>query len=112
MTVSAPPKAAELPSFPLPVPDSTASNNAMVAAQQPAVAMEPADSMPAAAQLSGPIPLPRHRPRDIGTVRLADMAPSSVPIPRPRPDAAGAPASAETTSGGPLDFLNNLFGGN
>jgi hypothetical protein len=36
-----------------------------------------------------------------------------VPMPRPRPDAAGpgAPA-ADSASGGPLGFIQNLFGGN
>jgi hypothetical protein len=106
-----PPKATELPSFALPVPDGMTPNNPAPAAREAdAAAQSAADPMPAAAPLSGPIPLPRHRPRDLGgTVRMADMAPSSVPIPRPRPDAAGPSTPAETTSAGPLDFIQNLF---
>lgn len=69
-----------------------------------------ADSLPPARPLSGPIPLPRHRPRDLGSLRIADMAPANVPIPRRRPDAAGSTASVDTSSAGPIDFLNNLFG--
>jgi hypothetical protein len=67
------------------------------------------DPLPPARPLSGRIPLPRHRPRDLGSVRIADMAPANIPIPRPRPDAAAA-ASVDTSSAGPIEFLNNLFG--
>jgi hypothetical protein len=43
--------------------------------------------------------------------QIASASPSNLPMPRPRPDTAGPGAPAETASGGPLDFLQNLFGG-
>jgi hypothetical protein len=89
----------------------------MVAAQQPpalAASGAAADVLPAATPLSGPIPLPRHRPRDLGEMRMAEMAPitaATVPMPRRRPDAAGPSApAADAGSGSPLGFLQNLFG--
>jgi hypothetical protein len=97
------------PPSPLAAPDNaTPGSVGAVAAAQPEAAMEPAaDGLAASAPLSGPIPLPRHRPRDAGTMRTADIAPSNVPMPRPRPDAAGA--AAETTSASPIGFIQNLF---
>jgi hypothetical protein len=80
----------------------------LVEQQTPAGAEAGADDQPAATPLSGPIPLPRQRPRDPSTMRIADMAPSSVPIPRPRPDAAGPGAPTEKT-GSPIGFIQNLF---
>jgi hypothetical protein len=89
--------------------DSGVSTTGALAAQQAPAAMEPsADSLAAAAPLRGPIPLPRRRPHDIGSVNMADIAPGNVPVPRPRPDGAG-PASTETSSGGPIEFIQNLF---
>ena len=77
--------------------------------QQPAAAAESgADDLPAAAPLKGPIPLPRRRPHDPNTMRIADMAPSSVPIPRPRPDTAGPGAPTEKSES-PIGFIQNLF---
>jgi hypothetical protein len=90
--------------------ESSAPNTAMMlAAQQPPAATTEADAetLPATAPLTGQIPLPRQRPRELGTVRIADIAPSKVPIPRPRPD-AGAGARAET-SDNPIGFIQNLF---
>lgn len=87
-------------------PNSTGA----LAAAPPPVAMEPAtDVLPASAPLSGPIPLPRHRPRNIDTMHTADIAPSNVPMPRPRPEAGGAGVPAETTGASPIEFLQNLF---
>ena len=77
--------------------------------QQPAAGAESgADDLPAAAPLKGPIPLPRRRPRDANTMRIADMAPSSVPIPRPRPGTAGPGAPSEKSES-PIGFIQNLF---
>ena len=77
--------------------------------QQPeAVAESGAEDLPAVAPLKGPIPLPRQRPRDPSTMRIADMAPSSIPIPRPRPDAAG-PAAPPGKTESPIGFIQNLF---
>ena len=80
----------------------------MLAAAQPAAAAEDpaADVLGASAPLSGPIPLPRHRPRNIEALRTADITPSHVPIPRPRPDAG---ASSETTGANPIEFIQHLF---
>jgi hypothetical protein len=87
-------------------PDGTAPNTGALVAQQPATPGSPsADVSPAAAPLSGPIPLPPHRPR---LVAMAQMTPTSVPMPRPRPDAAG-PAAPDSTAAGPFDWLQNMF---
>ena len=68
---------------------------ALAAQQPPPSAGEPAaETLTPAAPLTGLVPLPRQRPRDAGSVRIADMAPSSIPVPRPRPDAAGPAAPA------------------
>jgi hypothetical protein len=101
------------PPSPLAVSDNaTPGSIGALAAAQPTAMESTADALPPSAPLSGPIPLPRHRPRDAGMVRTADMAPSNVepsnvPMPRPRPDAAGA--ASETTSASPIGFIQNLF---
>jgi hypothetical protein len=103
--VSPPPPAAPAPS------ESTTPGVAAPLAeqQQPEAAADSgAEELPAAAPLKGPIPLPRQRPRDPNTMRIADMAPSSVPIPRPRPDAAG-PAAPPGKTESPIGFIQNLF---
>jgi len=84
----------------MPSPDAAASA---------ATTDQAAEALPAAPPLSGPIPLPRHRPRNLGAERVADMSPANVPVPRPRPDAAGAAAPADEASGSPLGFIQNLF---
>jgi hypothetical protein len=111
-------KPAEMPAPPATATPDAATPSVALAAQQPASELPP-DAMPAAAPLPGPIPLPRHRPHGIAEAQTAPMtqiasaSPSNVPMPRPRPrpDTAGPGAPAETASGGPLDFLQNLFGG-
>jgi len=119
-TPAPPPKPAEMPAAPPPMAAAAAAAaptlNVVVAAQPPAETSAPAaDTMPAAAPLAGPIPLPRHRPRafaDASTSPMTQMAaagPTRVPMPRPRPDAAGPGEPADTSSGGPLDFLQSLF---
>ncbi len=98
----------------LPVPavsGGAGPNPAMALATQqpPPSAAEPAaETLTPAAPLTGLVPLPRQRPRDAGSVRIADMALSSIPIPRPRPDAAGPAAPAETSES-PIGFIQNLF---
>jgi hypothetical protein len=67
-----------------------------------------AEALPPTAPLTGPVPLPRHRPREAGgLVRTADVAPSRVPMPRPRPNAAGAAGDSSSTN--PVGFIQNLF---
>ena len=111
MAVPAGPKASDTSPWPSATTDGAApTTTGALAAQQPAAATEPStDSLAAAAPLRGPIPLPRHRPRDIGAMHMADVAPGNVPVPRPRPDSAGPSSPPETTSGSPLDFIQNLF---
>lgn len=102
-------------------PDAAAPNVGAPNAQQTA-AEAPAEATDAAATpLSGPIPLPRRRPRIVNeapitpVTRIAQAAPAAsaapvnVPVPRPRPDAAGPAAPPETNGGGALGFFQNLF---
>jgi hypothetical protein len=80
--------------------DTPPQNNAALAAQQPVAAADvTADTLPAAAPLSGPVPLPRHRPRDLAMAQL------SVPMPRPRPGAG----EADTTAASPLEWIRSIF---
>lgn len=69
---------------------------------------EGSESLSASQPLSGPVPLPRRRPREAET-RTADNALSNVPIPRRRPDGAASSTPAETTGGNPIGFIQNLF---
>jgi hypothetical protein len=114
-------KPAEMPA-PAPVatvtPDTTTSS-VTLAAQEPADPPQAA-AMPAAAPLSGPVPLPRRRPHvaadaqtaaEAPMTQMASASPGAVPMPRPRPDAAGPGSPAEPASSGPLDFIQNLFSG-
>jgi hypothetical protein len=103
-----------------PVADS-AQASAAVSPQQPAATADAsadnAPALPAAEPLSGPVPLPRVRPNIVTaaettpaqTTRMAAVGP--IPMPRPRPEAAGPSASADDSSGSPLGFIQNLFGG-
>jgi hypothetical protein len=69
---------------------------------QPAVATEAASDVPFdSAPLSGPIPLPRPKPHNAGTVRTADTLRALVPMPRPRPARGGSGAQQETTTNSP-----------
>jgi hypothetical protein len=115
------------PAMPAPAaPDSMPARMAAADAQAPASAAEAsADataSTPATDALTGPIPLPRHRPHMIAAAEPAPAAPAAertriasagpIPMPRPRPDAAGPGAPAtDSASGSPLDFIQNLFSG-
>jgi hypothetical protein len=97
------------PASPLGAPGGNGSTGALAAAQPTAGGDEGSDSLSAATPLSGPIPLPRRRPRDIET-RTADNASENVPIPRRRPEGAGAGAPADGSSGSsPLGFIQNIF---
>jgi hypothetical protein len=107
---AAPPPAAAkgdtvFPPSPLAAPnDATPGTVTATTEAQPEAAAE----LPPAPPLTGPIPLPRHRPHNIDAVRTADITPSKVPMPRPRPDAAGTGAS-ESGGASPIGFIQNLF---
>jgi hypothetical protein len=122
------PKAADDPWPPAPAPATAASADtpppSMMIAGQPPTSDPAADDMPAAAPLTGAIPLPRRRPHIVdeppatattsppaGT-QVASASPTGpIPMPRPRPDTAGPGAPApDTSSGGPLGFITNMFG--
>ena len=74
------------------------------------VAADADKSLSAAQPISGPVPLPRRRPRE-AEMRTADISPANVPMPRRRPDGASqsASASGETTGSSPVGFIQNLF---
>jgi hypothetical protein len=97
--------ASALPPSPLAAAEN--ANPASIAATSGATD-DNAEALPPAAPLTGPVPLPRHRPREAGgLVHTADVAPSRVPMPRPRPDAAGA--AGDSGSANPVGFIQNLF---
>jgi hypothetical protein len=103
------PRAAEtagvIPPSPLAAPDG---NGTPSSAQPVAGADDGSESLSASQPLSGPIPLPRRRPRE-AEMRTADNAASNVPMPRRRPEGAGASAPTETTGSSPIGFIQNLF---
>jgi hypothetical protein len=117
--------AAQLKSAEMPAPTATASaTTASVTLAGPDPSNDSqADAIAAAVPLSGPVPLPRRRPQVVAdatpaeapatqtapATRMASAGP--IPMPRPRPDAAGPGSAAEPASSGPLDFIQNLFGG-
>jgi hypothetical protein len=92
-----------------PAAANTATTAAAEASQPAAAEEQSAEVMPAAPPLTGKIPLPRHRPRDLAGTDMTRMAQSAVPMPRPRPDSAAPAAPPETTSPGPLEFIQNIF---
>jgi hypothetical protein len=108
---SSAPGASRASVFP-PSPLAASDGNAAVAAAQPAAnAYDTSESLSASQPLSGPIPLPRRRPRE-AEMRTADnTAPANVPMPRRRPEGASANASppGETTGSTPLGFIQNVF---
>src|SRR5215831_9067967 len=85
-----------------------AANGAPGSAQPSAGADEGSEALSASQPLSGPIPLPRRRPRD-AEMRTADNALSNVPMPRRRPETADTSTPVETTGGNPIGFIQNLF---
>jgi hypothetical protein len=91
------------PPSPLAAPDGTPSSG-----QRGAGADEGSEAVSASQPLSGPIPLPRRRPRD-AEVRTADNVLSNVPMPRRRPEGAGQSTPTETTGSNPIGFIQNLF---
>jgi len=115
-----PPAPAAADSAPTSTAAAAQQQTAIVTAAATAAAEPPADTappIPAAEPLSGRVPLPRPRPHIIASVepaaaettRMAAAGP--IPMPRPRPEAAGPGAAADDSSGGPLGFIQNLFGG-
>lgn len=102
-------RASVFPPSPLAASDGNPAGGALAAAQ-PATSADASESLSASQPLSGPVPLPRRRPRE-AEMRTAEMTPTNVPMPRRRPDGAGANAStsAETTGGNPVGFIQNLF---
>jgi hypothetical protein len=110
---SSPPQAAAgnaFPPSPLAAPDNASPGSiSAVADAQPTATQPDPDALPPAPPISGPVPLPRHRPHNIDAVLTADMSPSNVPMPRRRPDAAGAGAASETSGSNPVGFIQNLF---
>jgi hypothetical protein len=97
-------------------PDLAAPTGALASNQPAATDAAPADAMPGAEPLRGPIPLPRQRPRIFAMAQLTATppgpgahAPGGVPMPRPRPGVAGPPAAAEQGSQSPLGFIQGLF---
>ena len=81
--------------------DAPPQNSAAVAAQQPPAPNDAAaDALPAAAPLSGPVPLPRRRPHNLA---VADLG---VPMPRPRPGASEGASDAPAT---PLEWIRGIF---
>ena len=69
---------------------------------------QPLSALSSSQPLSGPIPLPRRRPRE-AEMLTADNAIANVPIPRRRPEGAGSSTPAETTGSNPIGFIQNLF---
>ena len=102
-------RASVFPPSPLAASDGNAAGGALAAAQ-PAASVDTSESLSASQPLSGPVPLPRRRPRE-AEMRTAEMTPTNVPMPRRRPDGAGANAStsAEATGSNPVGFIQNLF---
>ena len=92
------------PPSPLAAADNAAPGSITAAEPQPEETVE----LPPAPPLSGPVPLPRHRPHNIDAVRTADITPANVPMPRRRPDAAGAGAS-DSGGASPIGLIQNLF---
>jgi hypothetical protein len=90
------------------VPDGNGAIGALASAQPGASAYDTSESASASQPLSGPIPLPRRRPRE-AEMRTAEMTPANVPMPRRRPENAGPSATAETTGGSPIGFIKDLF---
>jgi hypothetical protein len=85
------------------MPTASAPAGPGIAAQTTPASMDTATgALPASTPLAGPIPLPRHRPRNL------DVAQLGVPVPRPRPLAASDGAS-DTGGASPLNWIRNIF---
>ena len=82
------------------IPPDVATETGALASNQPAAAdASPADAMPAAEPLHGPIPLPRQRPRIFAMAQLTASAGSRARIRRARPGAAAAAGISRTAGG-------------
>ena len=103
-------RASVFPPSPLAGPDGNAEGGALASTQPAPSAFETGESLSASQPLSGPIPLPRRRPRE-AEMRTAEVTSASVPMPRRRPDGAAANlgTSTEATGGNPIGFIQNLF---
>jgi hypothetical protein len=105
--------------------DTSAASPAIMASNDPSTARAPNSAMPFAAEqqspaanwpspppsadvaptgepISGPVPLPRKRPR---MVAIAQQ--TGIPLPRPRPDEAGPPAPVAPQT--PFAWLHKIF---
>jgi hypothetical protein len=98
------------PPSPLAASDGNTTGGALASAQPAGSTDGATESLSASQPLSGPIPLPRRRPRE-AEMRTAEFTPGNMPMPRRRPEAAGAPpgTAGETTGESPLGFIQNLF---
>ena len=96
------------PPSPLAAPADSGASGELTSAQPVAGADEGNESLSASQPLSGPIPLPRRRPRE-AEMLTAENAISNVPMPRRRPEGAGQGATSETTGSNPIGFIQNLF---
>jgi hypothetical protein len=94
------------PSANLPTPNGAATTVAP-ATPPAAAASDDADALPAAAALTGPVPLPRRRP---ALYAMAQMA-TAVPLPRARPAAAPAPTPDTMNDAAPGGFDPGMGGG-
>jgi len=103
-------RASVFPPSPLAGPDGNAAGGALASTQPAPSAHETGESLSASQPISGPIPLPRRRPRE-AEMRTAEMTSASVPMPRRRPEGAAANSgtSTEATGGNPIGFIQNLF---
>jgi len=108
-TAQGTPRAEVFPPSPPAAPDGAATPGSVTAGPAATGTDDAGEAVAASPPLTGPVPLPRRRPRDAESMRTADIAPSHVPMPRPRPDGAGAGAPAETTGSSPIGFIQNLF---
>ncbi len=105
VTPAAPAKAA-LAGLPAPsgqimtsTPDAVPNKDAAVAdQQQPSAAWSspPAEALPAAEPISGPVPLPRRRPHLLAMAPTSMAQSAAIPIPRDRPAAAPEATPVET----------------
>jgi hypothetical protein len=90
------------------VPNGNSATGPLALAEPGASAYDTSESASASQPLSGPIPLPRRRPRE-AEMRTAEMTPANVPMPRRRPENAGPSTTAETTGSSPIGFIKDLF---
>jgi len=110
VTPAVPSKSAVIapPAWSAPTPDPAPHNDTAVAAQTPSVwPSSPAEEeLPAAEPISGPVPLPRRRPRLFAMAPAMSMAQTAtIPVPRDRP--ASAPDATPTVPETPFGALRD-----